>query len=215
MSMLIHRGTGRTLALLAAAALALGPAGAFPSAPYPSWEKEGTSQKLNLYTFYEEGKGLRVFVGTEVMRFHDDETYFPLQIAVGNGNAKAVRITPEEFVLTDDQGIYYPLAVQTDLQREYEKSGFDRNLIRTSEFLGTKFVGFEQVRSLFYPNISFTGVMNDRIELPKGTFLSDVLYFRKPAGPLQGRTFTLTVYFPQQERQMDVKFFLPGKAKGS
>jgi hypothetical protein len=56
-------------------------------------------------------------------------------------------------------------------------------------------------------------VRNDKIELPQGTYLTDMLYFRKPVGPLQGRIFTLTVYFPEQETQMDVKFVVPGKPK--
>ncbi|MGD8376890.1 MAG: hypothetical protein PVF68_12170 [Acidobacteriota bacterium] len=204
-----------TLAALAAVLAGSGAAaGVFRPEPYPSWEgPDGVSQKLNLYTYYEEHEGLRVFVGTEVMRFHEDETYFPMQIAVGNSNAKPVVLTPEEFVLTDDQGVYYPAAKQQDIASEYRKGAFDQRMIANANFLGNKFVNFIQVPSLFYPNISATGVKNDHIELPKGTFLSDVLYFRKPLGALQERVFTLTVYFPQQERQMDVKFVLPGKAK--
>ena len=56
-----------------------------------------------------------------------------------------------------------------------------------------------------------TGVRNERIQLPEGTYLADMLYFRKAIGPLEGRIFTLTVYFPQQETQMDVRFVVPGK----
>ena len=190
------------------------PAGVFKSEPYPSWEGgDGVSQKLNLYTYYEDHEGLNVFLGTEVMRFHDDSTFFPVQIAIGNSNPKPVTLTPEEFVLTDNQGVYYPPAGHPDIASEYRKSAFDANLIRNANFLGNKFVGFTQIPSLFYPNISQLGVKNDHIQLPKGTFLDDVLYFRKPLGPLQERVFTLTVYFPQQERQMDVKFILPGKIK--
>ena len=199
---------GLVAVLVAAPAL---DAGVFRSEPYPSWDDDGVSQTLNLFTFYEEHEGLRVFAGAEISRFHADATFFPMQIAVGNGNDKPVTISLEEFVLTDDQGIYYPTAIHSEIASEYRKSSFDQNLLTRSEFLGSKFVGFTQIASLFYPNISFRGVKNDRVQLPKGTFLSDVIYFRKPEGPLNGRIFTLTVYFPEQERQMDVKFRILGK----
>ena len=212
---MIRSRTFQLSAIAAAAALGVTfvAAGVFKSEPYPSWERDGVSQKLNLFTFYEDDRGLRVFVGTEIMRYHDDTTYVPMQIAVGNSNPKPVTLTPEEFVLTDDQGVYFPLAAQKDIATEYKKSNFDSTLLANAQFLGNKFVGFDQIPSLFYPNIAFRGVKNERVQLPKGTYFSDVLYFRKPLGPLQGRTFTLTVYFPQQERQMDVKFVLPGKAR--
>lgn len=209
------RSLRSTLPLLAFVLLvpAVAAPGVFGPEPYPSWKQAGVSQKLNAFTFYEEDEGLRVFVGVEASRYHDDQTYFPMQIAVGNANARPVTLTTEEFVLTDDKGVFYPLAEHTSIAKEYGKSVFDRSLIETAQFLGNKFVGFDQIPSLFYPNLAFAGVKNDRIQLPKGTFLNDVLYFRKPAGPLEGRTFTLTVYFPQQERQMDVKFVLPGEPK--
>jgi hypothetical protein len=205
----------RSIILIALSLITAGAAvaGVFRSEPYPSWRETGISQTLNLFTFYEEHDGLKVFVGSEPMRFHDEETYVPMLISVGNGNAVPVRITPSEFVLTDDQGVYYPLAEHEDLQSEYKKSGFDAKLIQNSQFLGSKFVAFERIPSQFYPNVSATGVRNERIQLPQGTFLADVLYFRKPLGAMEGRTFTFTVYFPQQETQMDVKFVVPGKPK--
>jgi hypothetical protein len=208
----------RTLVLgsiLAASLLAAVPlaAGVFGPEAYPSWKAGGMSQKLNPFTFYEADRGLKVFAGVEVSRFHDDETFFPLQVAVGNGNAASVTLTREEFVLTDNQGVYYPLAEHAAISAEYQKSLFDQTLVERSEFLGNKFVGFDQIPSLFFPNPALRGVRNDKIQLPKGTYLSDVLYFRKPTGPLEGRVFTLTVYFPQQERQIDVKFALPGEPR--
>ena len=87
------------------------------------------SQKLNLFTFYEEHEGLKVFVGAEVMRFHDKETFVPMLVAVANNNPRPVVLTPEEFVLTDDQGVYYPLAQHETIQKEYKKSAFDRIMI--------------------------------------------------------------------------------------
>ena len=203
--------SGIALGVLFCALGAAALAGTFRPEPYPSWEETGVSQKLNLFTFYEEHEGLNVFVGAEIMRFHDAFTYFPMQIAVGNNNPKPVLLTPEEFVLTDDKGVYYPLAEQTAISSEYTKSAFDRNLLANTHFLGNKFLAFQRIPSLFFPNIAISGVLNQRIELPQTSYLSDVLYFRKPVGDLDGRTFTLTVYFPQQERQLDVKFALPGK----
>ena len=125
------------LGLGAAMMFSATPAGVFKSEPYPSWEGgDGLSQKLNLYTYYEDHEGLRVFLGTEVMRFHDDVTFFPVQIAIGNSYAKPVSLTPEEFVLTDEQGVYYPAAAQPDIASEYRKGAFDANLIRNANFLG-------------------------------------------------------------------------------
>jgi hypothetical protein len=200
-------------ALVAVLAMAIASAGVFRPEPYPSWKDRQVSQKLNLFTFYEEHEGLKVFASSEVMRFHDKETFVPMLVAVANGNSRPVLITPEEFVLTDDQGIYYPLAEHEVLLKEYKKSAYDREMVLNAQFLGNKFLGFEQVPSLFYPNIVSTGVKNDRIHLPQSGYFADVLYFRKPIGPLEGRIFTLTVYFPQQETQMDVKLLVPGKPK--
>jgi hypothetical protein len=42
------------LVLVLLAAVAVTPAGVFRSEPYPSWQENGISQKLNLFTFYEE-----------------------------------------------------------------------------------------------------------------------------------------------------------------
>lgn len=201
------------VALLAFTGVAVVSAGVFRAEPYPSWQEKGISQKLNLFTFYEEKDGLKVFVSAEVMRFHDKETYVPMLISVGNNNSRPVLMTPEEFILTDDKGVYYPLADHKDLLSEYKKSGFDGNLLKNAQFLGNKFVAFKRVPSLFYPNFTATGVRNERIQLPEGTYLADMLYFRKPIGPLEGRIFTFTVYFPQQETQMDVKFVVPGKPR--
>lgn len=199
------------VALVALTGVAVVSAGVFRAEPYPSWQEKGISQKLNLFTFYEEKDGLKVFVSAEVMRFHDKETYVPMLISVGNNNSRPVLMTPEEFILTDDKGVYYPLADHKDLLSEYKKSGFDGNLLENAQFLGNKFVAFQRVPSLFYPNFTATGVRNERVQLPEGTYLADMLYFRKPIGPLEGRIFTFTVYFPQQETQMDVKFVVPGK----
>ena len=199
------------VALVVLTGMAVVSAGVFRAEPYPSWQEKGISQKLNLFTFYEEKDGLKVFVSAEVMRFHDKETYVPMLISVGNNNSRPVLMTPEEFILTDDKGVYYPLADHKDLLSEYKKSGFDGNLLENAHFLGNKFVAFQRVPSLFYPNFTATGVRNERIQLPEGTYLADMLYFRKPIGPLEGRIFTFTVYFPQQETQMDVKFVVPGK----
>jgi hypothetical protein len=212
---MIYRGTSRTMLglLIVGACLLAADAGTFRPEPYPSWQDDGISQTLNLFTFWEFDEGLSVFAGAEIMRFHDKETFFPIQVAVGNRNSTPVTLTPEDFVLTDDQGVYYPLATQEAIGKEYATSAFDRNLLDHAVFLGNKFVAFTRVPSLFYPNITPTGVLNNHVQLPEQTFLADVLYFRKPIGPLEGRTFTLTVYFPQQETQMDVKFALPGKAK--
>ena len=201
------------VALLALTGVAVLSAGVFRAEPYPSWQEKGISQKLNLFTFYEEKDGLKVFVSAEVMRFHDKETYVPMLISVGNNNSRPVVMTPEEFILTDDKGVYYPLADHKDLLSEYKKSGFDGNLLENAQFLGNKFVAFQRVPSLFYPNFTATGVRNERVQLPEGTYLADMLYFRKPIGPLEGRIFTFTVYFPQQETQMDVKFVVPGKPR--
>ncbi len=201
------------VALVALTGVAVVSAGVFRSEPYPSWQEKGISQKLNLFTFYEEKDGLKVFVSAEVMRFHDEETYVPMLISVGNNNSRPVLMTPEEFILTDDKGVYYPLADHKDLLSEYKKSGFDGNLLQNAQFLGNKFVAFHRVPSLFYPNFTATGVRNERVQLPEGTYLADMLYFRKPIGPLEGRIFTFTVYFPQQETQMDVKFVVPGKPR--
>ena len=203
-------GSILSASLLAAAPLA---AGVFGPEAYPSWKAGGLSQKLNPFTFYEADLGLKVFAGVEASRFHDEETFFPVQVAVGNGNAAAVTLGRDEFVLTDDKGVYYPLAEHAAIASEYHKASFDQALVEQSVFLGNKFVGFDQIPSMFFPNLALRGVRNDKIQLPKGTFLSDVLYFRKPAGPLEGRVFTLTVYFPQQERQIDVKFALPGEPR--
>ncbi len=208
-----HRFRFPAAAVVALIAASVATAGVFRPDPYPSWRDSGISQKLNLFTFYEEHEGLKVFVGSETMRFHDEETFVPMLISVGNGNAVPVRISPSEFVLTDDQGVYYPLADHQDLLQEYKKSGFDARMVENAQFLGGKFVAFQRIPSLFYPNLSATRVKNERIQLPQGTYLVDVLYFRKPLGPMEGRTFTFTVYFPQQETQMDVKFVVPGKAK--
>ena len=214
MTRLTHRSLTPASFLLASL-LAVAPlaAGVFGPEAYPSWKVGGVSQKLNPFTFYEADQGLKVFAGVEASRFHDAETFFPLQVAVGNGNAAAVTLGREEFVLTDDQGVYYPLAEHAAIASEYRKASFDQALVEQSTFLGNKFVGFDQIPSLFFPNLALRGVRNDKIQLPKGTFLSDVLYFRKPAGPLEGRVFTLTVYFPQQERQIDVKFALVGEPR--
>ena len=83
------------LALVALTGVAVVSAGVFRAEPYPSWQEKGISQKLNLFTFYEEKDGLKVFVSAEVMRFHDKETYVPMLISVGNNNARPVLMTPE------------------------------------------------------------------------------------------------------------------------
>ncbi len=177
------------LALACAAATAACASGPRPAglAPY--------SPTLGPYVYYEEGPQVLITVGTFATRARADSPYFPIEIGLANkDHVRTLVVARESFSVQVGDAEEIPAATVTEVIEGYKAQEADRNLFRSREFTATKFDRYRRVESAFYPNSQRrSGVVRDYQELPSGTYMLDVLYFRSPGFSLRGQVVRLLV----------------------
>ena len=172
------------------------------------------SRRLTSYSFIEEGKLVVFVVDIEAARFRLADSYVPLYVGVANRTVSApLQITRESFYLVDEDGVRTPLASVAEVMRGYRFHNLDRRLLADRGAFATKFDFYTRFVTRFFPNPSGMGVVQDRIELPRGTYLEDLLYFPMPDGGIAGRRFDLFLDCKPLEDPVFVTFEIPA-AKG-
>lgn len=102
-----------------------------------------------------------------------------------------LRITRESFYLADPEGNRTGLAPLSEVIRGYRFLNLDRSLLKDRGVLETRFDFYTRIPSRFFPVPAGPELVRDRVELPRGTYLQDVLYFPSPRGGLRDRRFDL------------------------
>ncbi len=219
--------TGMALALLTAAACAVGAGAAGPRPGDPAPE---LSRKLSAWVYIEQGTDLILTVGARAAAFHEEDAFFPLEVSVTNRQKNSTWvITRESFTLIDAEGRRYELPSQQELAQGYTKRTYDNNLFDARQVTAGKHEGYRQVESNFFPDpvggirrrpdtvAGLAGVAPrsgslipiERVELNSMSFMEDVLYFPHPQGKLVGQRFSLELRAQGLEEPARIAFQIP------
>ena len=152
-----------------------------------------TSQRTGPSTFYEEDRGLRVFVDGHTASLAAKDAFVPVPVAVALlRNGPSVAFTLESFTLVDAAGNRVPAAGFAEVKNGYPKLDFDRALTRAWGIMpGGKIGNRPYIASNFYAATD-AGARTVRVELAPLSYFSDVVYFPRPPAGLGG-VMTLSV----------------------
>jgi hypothetical protein len=166
------------------------------------------SPTLGPMTFMEEGNLVILTVGVNATRFHEDDPFVPIGVALGNRRVKPwLSISRESFYLMDTFGRRYGMAGVDEVRRLQRGISQDRRLTSIS-FHASKFGGFRLFQTEFFPNLA-GAILRDRIDLPTFGYLADVLYFPRPEGDLRGGIFELHLRAKELPQEVFVVFEVP------
>jgi len=164
------------------------------------------SAKLTPFAFYEEGRALFIAVDTRATDLTKKGTVFPLGLALANTLAPAKTFTSESFILETDDGQRFPLVSHAEFRRDYKRSTTDERLAADfDESLRTRFRTYNRIGWTLFPAAG-AATRQAALELNRGFWTRNYLYFPIPEGGLQGREFTLLVSVPEVEETLIVRF---------
>ncbi len=163
--------------------------------PLRGQEAKGLDAKLSTFAYIEEGEIVTLVVDTRPARDKDGERYVPIEIAVANHGLRKLTLTLESFTLIDKNGNRYPAASPRELLEGYGMLDFDRNLMELEGILFNRFGALARYPSNFSPmrttTIGGSGLVRDRVALPKHGYLIDFIYFPAPSSGIRDQPFEL------------------------
>jgi hypothetical protein len=168
--------------------------------------------KFSLSSYIEEGSSLALIVGTRPAGIVKDAEYVPLEIGVANKGLSTLSITPESFILVDEDGNRYPAVTSEELYREYRRVDVDRRLGEIFQIMLGKFQTYSVVPSNFTPSFDFPTALRKPV-LNRYTMIYDLLYFPRPENGTRGKRFELFMSAPELESPVFVQFRVGGKSK--
>ncbi len=161
-------------------------------------QEEGLHPRLTPYAYLEEGTEVSLAVDTEATRWREEAPFIPLAVGVANIDLHKMTITRESFTLVDEAGRRYPLATVQELRESRPRMAMDYRL--GEYFLGV-FAGrwdvWPLMPAVFFPfptvnpRLQDKALLRDRVELPRHSWMYDMLYFPHPEGKLVGQRYTL------------------------
>ena len=170
-----------------------------------------TSRSLS-FAVYKEARGpVTVLVGTFPAALDAEESYIPLQIAVGvRGKNASLTVTPESFTLLDADGKRYPMA-------GFEELWFEDRLLRFTPAVnaaaplvtGQQFANSVRLASSFFP-VPGSGSRIERVHLERSSYFKDLIFFPRPDLGLDG-VMTLRVQADGMTEPIEVRFEIPLK----
>ncbi|MEW5807045.1 MAG: hypothetical protein AB1756_06840 [Acidobacteriota bacterium] len=170
---------------------------------------KGLDRTLDMFTYIEEGNLIALVASTYATRLREAEAYIPLEVSIANKGLANLTITRESFMLVDEEGNNYPLVPTKELLDNYEKQDFDRSFAHIHKVVYSIFDAYTQVESNFEPDrFGRRRIVIDKVELPKFSYLIDMLYFRKPKAGLKGKKFELFLTAQELEEPVFVKFMV-------
>ena len=175
-------------------------------------ETTGLDRKLSTFAFIEEGDIVSFIVDTRATRYRENDAFIPLEICVANRGLKKLTLTRESFILFDDEGNRYHTASPRDLIEGYEWLDQDRNLGELAGILFNRFGAFNRYPSSFSPtrlrprDPFSSGIVRDRVSLPRFGFMIDFIYFPMPTTRVLNRRFELHMEATELPHAIFVKF---------
>ena len=177
----------------------------------PAGDEDGyLARKFALSSYIEEGDLVALIVGARQAGIVKESDYMPLEIGVANKGLSQLTLTPESFVLVDEDGNRYPAIPSTELYREYRRVDVDRRLGEILPVLLGRFPLYSLVPSNFTPSFDFPAPLK-RPVLQRHALMQDLIYFPSPATGVRGRTFELFLSSPELESPVFVRFRVASK----
>ncbi len=174
----------------------------------PASAQGALSEEIALDTYRDRSEQLTVVLGSYPASRHELDGFIPIPVAIGVEDSPTIILSPENFVLVDDQGVEYAAAGFGQIRNEYRKAAYDRSLLRLRPLItGPGFARKLRLPSNFYPARA-DGMRLDDIELSRQTWIADVLYFPMPDAGLGG-PLTLRLAGKGIERPVEVRFEVP------
>jgi hypothetical protein len=152
------------------------------------------SGKLNVHTFFEEGRQLFIGVDTRMAGTMKKGGIVPLGLAVANLSKIPVTLNRESFVLEAPDGTRFPLISLKEFRREYNRSRIDVQLadslsgMMTSRFETQRFTPFQ-----LFPAQGGRRNATNAVDLGRRFWTQNYLYFRVPETLRGTGVFTLLV----------------------
>ncbi len=175
---------------------------------YTERDVRGLDRRLDSFTYIEEGDLAVLCISTYATRFHEEDRYIPLEVAIANRGLRSLTLTRESFTLVDEAGNRYPLVPTKELLENYEKQDFDRKFAHIFSVVIAKFDLYQPVQSNFAPERWSNRIVIDRVELPKFGYTVDMLYFDQPKTGLKGKKFELFITAEELEEPIFVRFIV-------
>ena len=151
-------------------------------------------------------------VNVYLTRGAEGRSYLPLEIAVANPGEKGVTLTRDSFTLYDQAGNAFPAATPKELVKNYGRLVNDRTKMTRSRSMTPVFQGYNTMRSQFAPNPRMaegvSNVVTDRVDIPSGYMIMDLLYFKMPVTNLTGKYLELRVVIKGIEAPQTIKFMV-------
>lgn len=188
--------------LLAALVLLVAP-------PASANEPVETSRTLRYLTYVERQGDVTLIVGSRIASYHPEEPFVPLEVSVRvKRRGKPVTVGEESFTLVDTAGNAYQAVGLGELRAGYDRLNWDwERLGKEPRVAATTFNNDRRTRSRFYPGPN-QGPRLSPVRLRGGTYLSDLVYFPRPAGGLDG-VLTLRLSGGGMGEPLEVRFEVP------
>lgn len=162
-------------------------------------------------TYIEEGSLVTLVVNTDATRRREKSPYVPLAIFLANNGDGPLTIGRESLSLVDMAGRRYPLASVEETRSLGNRTVMD---LRASgnffDIISRRGLGRPSVGSVFFPvsdpGLLRRGLVRDTIELPRGAWMMDVIYFPHPEGKLLGGRYELWLTARELEKPVFVRF---------
>ncbi len=180
--------------------------------------------RLTPFTYLERGRLVALAVDVQAAREREDAPFVPLAVGVTNLGLDRITLTRESFTLVDGQGRRYPMASIEEV-REAMSSGVPLDLRVSREFVsiyGSTWSPWQRVLAVFFPvlpgglvdGFGERNIRRDRVELPRRSWMADVIYFPHPEGRFVGERFELWLDAEELEEPVFVKFAVRGMVRG-
>ena len=174
-------------------------------------EEPALDRKFSLTSYIEEGTQLALIVGVRPAGIVKNQGYVPFEIGVANRGMEKLTITPESFILVDENGNRYPVVSSEELYREYRRVDVDRRLGEIFQVMLGKYQTYTLVPSNFTPSFDAPTLV-PRAYIPRYGMMYDLIYFPEPETGVRGRRFELFMNAPELENPVFVQFRIGGKA---
>ena len=169
-------------------------------------------ERHDLNTWVNKEGPIDLAVNVYVSRGSEGREYFPLEIAIANPTQKGISLTRDSFTLYDQAGTAYPVATPKEIIKKYHRLGSDRTKLTRNRTMIPVFQGYQTIRSQMEPNPrpqpGVSNVVMDRVDIPSGYMISDLLYFKMPVTKLTGKYLELRMTVKGYDEPMTVKFMV-------
>lgn len=179
-------------------------------------QEEGLHPRLTRFTYLERGNLVAFAVDVSATILREESPYIPIGIGLANKGLERIKLDRESFTLVDEQGRRYPMASVAEVREKM--SSLMRMDLRVSGSFAEVFAGsydsWIQIPSVYFPVqdagpsslFGRRGLVIDRLEVPRATYMVDVIYFPRPEGPLKEARFELWLDSESLEQPFFVKF---------